>query len=445
MQIEQSPAREKATLLLVDDEPNVTNSLRRVLRHTPHHVLTAQSGAQALLLMQENPVDLVVSDARMPGMDGATLLREVCTRWPACIRILLTGHTDIDTTVKAINEGRIHRYLNKPWHDDEISLVIEQSLAHQYTERERLRLQQLTQEQNEALQDINNNLERRVQDRTAELAATAQLLERANAELESSYVTATEVFSALIHQRLPKSRQTNHAVIALIRAFCLAHKLPEKDARNLEMAGALYNIGKLTWRDEMIAFPSDRLGKEDQQCYRDYPGIGENLLMALDPAQDAALLIRHHQERWDGAGFPDGLRGPSIPWGARLLKLAVDTVEMQMGMVQSRQIALQDVLEAIAKYAGRLYDPMLCVAFIEVAANMSKEGAEKDESVLALGTHALEPGMIMAKKLYSAAGMLLLGEGKALSQRLIDKLQKFEYDDGVSYELYVRRPDPEDQ
>lgn len=442
MLIQQNPVEASATLLLVDDEPNVTNALRRVLHHKAYRVLTAQSGADALRLMEEHPVNLVVSDARMHGMDGTTLLHQICERWPACIRILLTGYADIDTAIKAINDGRVYRYLSKPWHDDEIRQVIEQSLAYQHAEQERLRLEQLTHEQNKALQDDNEHLERRVGERTAELAATAQMLELANTELERSYVTATEVFSSLINQRLPKSRQTNHEIIALIRAFCLAHKLPEKDARHLEMAAALYNIGKLTWRDDMIALPSDRLDKDQRERYRQYPGIGENLLMALDPAQDAAVMIRHHQERWDGAGYPDGLVGESIPWGARLLKLAVDAVEMQMGMMQSRPLSREDVLEAIGKCAGRLYDPLLCEAFVEVAANMPQDGAEEDESILTLGTNALEPGMIITKRLYSAAGVLLLSEGKVLSQRLIDKLQQFEYDEAISYTLTVRRPDP---
>lgn len=444
MLIEHKAVETEASVLLVDDEPNITRALRRILRDKPYQIFTAHSGPEALTLMEQNAIDLIVSDARMPGMDGATLLGKICDRWPASIRILLTGYSDIDATVKAINDGRIYRYLSKPWHDDEVCQVIEQSLAHQYAERERLRLQRLAQAQNEALQQMNESLERRVQERTAELAATAQLLERANSELERSYVTATEVFSSLINQRLPRSRQTNHEVIALIRAFCLAHKLPDKDGRNLQMAAALYNVGKLTWRDEMIAFPSDRLSKEQRERFREYPGIGENLLMALEPAQDAAVLIRHHQERWDGAGYPDGLHGESIPWGARLIKLAVDTVEMQMGMVQARSLTREEALKAIALSAGRSYDPVLCETFIEVATNMPDDETQEDGSVLTLGSHALEPGMILMRKLYSAAGTLLLSEGKVLSQRIIDRLQEFEHDEEVNYKLHVQRPSPED-
>ena len=438
-----TPIQLSATLLLVDDEPNVTNALRRALRNRPYRILTAQNGVDALRLMEENTVNLVVSDARMPGMDGATLLAEICERWPACIRILLTGYADIDATIKAINDGKIYRYLSKPWHDDELCLVLEQSLAYQYAEQERLRLLQLTREQNDALQDVNESLERRVRERTTELASTAQLLERVNTELKRSYVTATEVFSSLINQRLPKSRQTNQEIIALIGAYCRVHKLPEKDVCDLEMAAALYNVGKLTWRDELIAIPSDRLQKEQRERYREYPGIGEKFLMALDPAQDAAVMIRHHQERWDGAGFPDGLSGEAIPWGARLIKLAVDAVEMQMGMVQARQLTRGEALTAIAKSAGRLYDPLLSEEFVKVALSMSEDLSEQDNSILVLGTLALESGMIMMKKLYSAAGTLLLSEGKVLSQRLIDRVREFEHSEGVSYTLYMQRPGPD--
>jgi len=437
---EEGAVQEVATLLLVDDEQNVTNSLQRVLRQSAYRILTAQSGAQALRLMEENPVHLVVSDARMPGMDGVELLGEIRTRWPDCMRILLTGYADINATIRAINDGSIYRYISKPWHDGDLCQVIQQSLAHRHAEQERLRLQQLTHDQNRALQQLNESLERRVQERTAELRATADLLDRANAGLQRSYVTATEVFSSLINQRLPKSRQTNQDVIALVRAFCVSHDLPKKDAQDLEMAAALYNIGKLTWRDEMIAIAPERMRKEERERYRSYPSIGESLLIGLDPAQDAAAIIRHHQERWDGAGYPDGLAGEAIPWGARLLKLAVDTVELQMGMVLSRQMKRDEVLKAIPQYAGRLYDPLLCEQFVEVAAAMASDTARKDESILVLETYALEEGMIMAKKLYSAAGMLLLSEDKTLSQNIIEKLQRFEDSESASYKVHVRRP-----
>src|SRR6185312_9808816 len=123
----------------------------------------------------------------------------------------------------------------------------------------RARLQQLTQQQNLALQEANATLEARVLERTQDLARTAELLSVARDHLHRSYITATEVFSSLINQRLPPSRQTNQQVIALVRAFCRAQALPQELTDDLAMAAAFYNLGKLTWTDTLIALPPERM------------------------------------------------------------------------------------------------------------------------------------------------------------------------------------------
>jgi response regulator RpfG family c-di-GMP phosphodiesterase len=430
-----------ATLLLVDDEDNILNSLRRVLRNEPYRLLTAGSGEAALALLEQQPVDLVISDARMPGMDGATLLAEVQQRWPQCLRILLTGYADITTTVKAINEGQIYRYISKPWDDDELRLIIRQTLAFQHSERERLRLEALTREQNERLQELNASLEQRVRDRTAELEQTADMLDLAYAELRKSYVTATEVFANLVGQRLSKERQTNTQVIALVKAYAEHHRLDERSSNDLAMAAALYNIGKLTWDDQLLGRPSDTLYKEERARYRQYPVVGESLLMTLEPVQDAGRLIRHHQERWDGNGFPDRLEGVAIPFGARLLKLAVDFIELQRGLVLERRLNRDEALLLIKKYAGRLYDPELCDAFIDLCTSLAPDLVLADASILAVDTRRLEPGMLLARNLHAENGMLLLNAGKPLTRALIDKLIAFEASEGGRYTLFVRKPD----
>ena len=116
-------------VMLVDDEENILNSLRRLLRGQPYDLVMAHSGDEALQLFEAQPIDLVVSDARMPGMDGATLLAEIHKRDPGCMSVLLTVYADINTIITAINEGQIYRYLSKPWNDEELLLTIRQALA----------------------------------------------------------------------------------------------------------------------------------------------------------------------------------------------------------------------------------------------------------------------------------------------------------------------------
>lgn len=428
----------RTTLLLVDDEENILRSLRRLLRDEPYEILTANGAEQALQLLGQTSVDLVISDARMPGMDGATLLTAVQQRWPDCIRILLTGQADLSTTIKAINQGQIYRYISKPWDDEELRLTIRQALAFQNSERERKRLAELIQQQNRRLKELNLTLEQRVLARTEELQQTADMLDLAYADLRRSYVTATEVFSGLLNQRIARDKQSNSQVIALIRAYCEQHAYDERTSRDLTMAAALYNLGKLTWDDNLLNSPADLLYKQQRERYRQYPALGESLLMSLEPLQDATRLIRHHQERWDGGGFPDRLKGETIPFGSRLLKLAVDFTELQSGLVLDRRLSRDEALLLIQKYSGKFYDPHLCERFVALCTELAPDLALADPSILVLDTRRLEPGMILARSLSAENGTLLLNEGKQLSRALIDKLIAFEESEGARYTLFIR-------
>jgi len=433
-------------LLLVDDEENILRSLQRVLRKEPYELHTAASGEDAMALLNEQAFDLVISDARMPGMDGPTLLAEIKKQWPWCIRILLTGYADINSTIKAINDGQIYRYISKPWDDEELKLVIHQALAFQHSERRRLALEKLTRKQNRELQTLNTSLEEKVEARTEELKETADMLDLAYQELKRSYVTATEVFSTLINERLPADRRPNAKVITLVKAYAEYYQLDEDLSRDLYMAAALYNLGKLGWPDDLFNAPSDLLSKEQRREYMKYPMNGEQLLMALEPLKETARIIRHHQEKWNGYGVPERLEGTEIPLGSRILRLAVDFMELQYGLVLERKVSRDNALKLIRRYRDRLYDPEIADRFLEVCEQVAPDVEQDDPDILAVDTLRLKAGMVLARNLYAASGMLLLNEGKKLTSILIDKLVAFEKGepDGTRYTVYVHRPD-EDQ
>jgi len=111
-------------VLCVDDEPNVLSALRRLLRRHGYEVLLANSGAEGLQILESQPVSVVISDMRMPGMDGAAFLKQVHDRWPGTIRILLTGYASSDTLEAAINEAKVYCCLNKPWVDEDLVKVV---------------------------------------------------------------------------------------------------------------------------------------------------------------------------------------------------------------------------------------------------------------------------------------------------------------------------------
>ena len=182
------------TVLCVDDEANILSSLKRLFRPTGYRLLTANSGEEALALMEKEAVDLIISDMRMPGLNGAQVLAASRERWPDTVRILLTGFADMASTIEAINNGQLHRYIAKPWDDNEVLLVVREGLEKKALLREKARLEALTQKQNEELKELNASLEQKVEARTAELAA-------ANEKLKAGFINAIKTFSAVIELR----------------------------------------------------------------------------------------------------------------------------------------------------------------------------------------------------------------------------------------------------
>ncbi|NTV11343.1 MAG: response regulator, partial [Zoogloea sp.] len=142
-----APQEGSFTVLCVDDEANILSSLRRLFRPHGYRVLTAGSGAEGLEVLAREAVDLVISDMRMPEMDGAQFLAQVRARHPDVVRLLLTGYADMQSTVAAINEGRITRYIAKPWNEDEVLLTVREALERKALERDKARLEELTRRQ----------------------------------------------------------------------------------------------------------------------------------------------------------------------------------------------------------------------------------------------------------------------------------------------------------
>jgi DNA-binding NtrC family response regulator len=129
-----------ATILLVDDEPNVTDALKRALRREPYEILTATSGAAAQELLGRHHVDVVISDEQMPGMSGSVFLAAVRKQFPQTIRMILSGQASLETAVRAINEGEVYRFFLKPCNPADLAITIQQALAHKRLEEQSRRL-----------------------------------------------------------------------------------------------------------------------------------------------------------------------------------------------------------------------------------------------------------------------------------------------------------------
>ncbi|MDI1293884.1 MAG: EAL domain-containing protein [Methylobacter sp.] len=147
-----------AAILFVDDEANVLKALGRLFHNTGYMTYFAASGAEGLEILQQNAVDLIISDMRMPEMDGAEFLTRIFMQWPETIRILLTGYADFQSTIDAVNKGRIYNYCNKPWNDQELKLLVHNALEQKRLREDRDRLSGIVHQQNKELKGLNEYL-----------------------------------------------------------------------------------------------------------------------------------------------------------------------------------------------------------------------------------------------------------------------------------------------
>ena len=419
------------TILCVDDEPNILSSLRRLLRAHGYQVLLAESGAAGLKIMETESVDLVISDMRMPEMDGARFLEHVRSRWPDTIRLLLTGYADIQSILDAINGGEIYRYITKPWEDNDILLIVRHALERQALECEKQRLEVLTRIQNEELKTLNASLELKVQERTGELKKALDTLVTINEKLRTSFLTSIKVFSSLIEMRGGSLAGHSRRVADVARRIAVEMGMDGRETQEIFVAGLLHNIGKIDFPDELLALPVSLMKGDNFGLYRKYPVRGEQLLMPLEDLRGAARVIRSHQERFDGAGFPDGLSGLNIPCGARILALASDYENLQRGALVQKSLRPEEAKTMILQNPGIRYDPMVVKAFQNIMGGRADEPVQESavstrRVVASLAPENLRPGMVVARDLIAPDGFLLLSADHTLDERLILQIQEYQ-------------------
>jgi len=204
------------TILCVDDEENILSSLKRLLRKEGYRLLTAPSGAEGLKLLEENSVHLVISDQRMPRMDGTQFLAKVKEGYPDAIRIILTGYTDVDSITESINKGSVYKFFLKPWNDQSLKLEIKQALEQYDLIQTNKTLHEKVRKQNEELKTMNENLETLVSERTKQLEIQNRTLEFSRAILQDLPLPIIGVSSdgmiAVINQEAQAQPFNGHAI-----------------------------------------------------------------------------------------------------------------------------------------------------------------------------------------------------------------------------------------
>ncbi len=336
-------------ILAVDDEPFVLDTIKRLLNDDSYDVLTATSGKEGLSMMKTLPVQIVISDYRMPEMNGVEFLKEVCRQWPDTIRIVLSGYADIHSIIAAVNEGQIYKFMGKPWNNEELRMTIANAVERYSLQQQNVRLTEELKKKNEDLQKFNDMLEELVADRTYELKKS---MDRTKMALEG--IIQAVAFTMETRDPYTAGHQRRTADLACAMGSVIG--LDDFKIEGMRLAATIHDIGKISVPAELLAKPT-RLSDIEMELIKFHVKAGYEILKDIDfPWPVARILLQHH-ERMDGSGYPNGLRGGDIQFEARIMAVA-DVVEaMASNRPYRSALGIEAALSEIRKNSGRFYEP----------------------------------------------------------------------------------------
>jgi response regulator RpfG family c-di-GMP phosphodiesterase len=422
-----------AVLLFVDDEPNVLKALRRLFHNENYEIYLASGGAEGLDILRQHAVDLIISDMRMPEMSGAEFLAHAVEQWPETVRILLTGYADLQSTIDAVNKGRIFSYCNKPWHDEELKLLVRNALEQKRLREERERLSAIIRKQNDELKMLNEHLEEKVEQRTAQLRNTLKQLDQANTSLKRQYADSIKAFSRIIEMR--PGIKSGHSKYIAENAHSVAKKmnLDEEDVKNIVYAGLLLQIGKMTLPDDILAQPFYVMHAREKTHYLKHALEAAPLLKGLAQLNAAVTLIRYQYEYYDGSGSPEGLVGRDIPLGSRILTVISDYISYLEGSMTGKPMPVTDVRKRLNDFKDKKYDPEVVDVFFQYLEETAT--AANTRPIVEIAWTQLREGMEVEEISYEDKVYL---KNCIISERMINSVTQLRIQNGISPLIKIR-------
>lgn len=376
-------------VLFVDDEPNVLQSIRRNLRKQ-FELDTAQGGEEALQMMASNGgYAIVVSDMRMPGMNGVEFLSQAKQKWPDTVRMMLTGNADQQTAVDAVNEGDVFRFLNKPCDAEALAKAVTVGLRqHELITAEKELLEETLRGSIKALADVLS-------------------------------LTNPEVFG--------RTTRFKNKLQQLVKVLEL------QDAWQFESAALLSQVGCVSVPAELVGRQASgaQLTEEELAEFSAHANVGADLLATIPRMENVAEYIRYQGKNFDGSGFPvDNLKGEDIPSGARLLKVVID-----FDAAETSGLSATDALARLKQVPSR-YDPAILAGLEKTVAQTS------DLEIMAVDINKLTDSMVLAADVITHDNVLLIAKGQETTLSTRRHLQNYKAKGQIEHTVSVLLTEP---
>ncbi len=442
-------------VLVVDDEVHILKAVQRLFIGHQFEVMTAEDGQQALEVMEQESVAVIVSDQRMPGISGTELLRQVRLKYPKTVRIMLTGNNDVSTAIDAINDGAVFRFVTKPWDHDNFLRIIELAMEHYDLLHSKERYEGHIEAQNEKLRKLNlelrnfnERLEGRVAERTEEVETQKQEISRLYGELQDSFDGMIKALLCIME--LGEIHVAEHCQRTAERARRFGERLDlgAEDIRELERAAMLHWIGLINASASFFRKPVDEFDAVDEATWEFHPLLSQQAIRHVPALYKPGRIILHYLRRYDDPSFSPGR--PSADEGDTPLSesfiqkcqiLAICSAFEQARTANAGAFGgrkdwskiSQAGLEVVRGRSGGAFDPRLVEHFEEMMGNELSSSRTKE---MVVTFEELEPGMVLSRPLETAQGTPVAPRDMTITEELLDRLRRFRDSKGLN-EIHI--------
>ncbi len=450
---QMTPVDKNFRILVVDDDILILKYYQAIFRPPKYTVKIAGNGEEGLAAAHEFDPDLIISDVIMPKMDGyqfcAALRKE--PKFKNTILLMSSSVlTEVKDAVKAL-KGGADDYILKPVDEEQVGAKVDAFLrikvlqddlmtSNQKLQKTVVKLEQHKQvitTQNENLQQEKELIKNSLKEKSFLL----EELEESNTALTSlneRFITNFDHLVSILAKIIEFRRQHNkgHAikVSQLAEKIALRMDLPESEIRNIKIAALLHEIGITSIPDDIMSKDTAERSINDQQVIEQYTITGERLLKTYAGLEDVALIIRHILEHLDGSGFPDNLKGESIPLGSRIIRAVKDFDELRY--ITGDETDVSEIITQIKALVDEKYDDQV-VRFL--AATITESDPTTQRNIDHVYLSDLKKGMILAEDLYTDSGILLIPEKTELTESIIGSIRRFNSTDSLDQRITINR------
>jgi putative nucleotidyltransferase with HDIG domain len=339
----------RSRILIVDDEEDINEILSDLLSGT-YDCCSANSAEAALAQLKQSPFELVISDITMPGMSGLEMIPQVKSLSPNTVVVMISGMQTVESAIGALRLGAFD-YLMKPFDLRQVEAVVKRALEHH--------------ELIVAKQRYETQLEELVEQRTAEL-------DRALGSLEDAYRSTLKALTAALETRDSETHGHSERVVSYSLRLGREYGLDAAQMKALEFGSLLHDIGKIGVPDSILRKPG-KLTEEEWVRMREHPAHGQQILRGIEFLEGAARVVAQHHEKWDGSGYPLGLKADDIDLCARIFAVADAFDAMTSDRVYRRGRSYEEAVTELNDCSNQHFDPTV----VEVFERISKETWER--------------------------------------------------------------------